>query len=65
MKVKARIFQIIKWEEKESYFFQTDFGEEPIDLIHLEPIDEGKWKWYDKIFFISLINMFSKKKRWK
>jgi hypothetical protein len=65
MKVKAKIFQIIKWEEKEQFFFQTDFGEEQVDLLHLSPIDDDKIRWYDRIKILFPLFILSKEKRWK
>lgn len=49
MEIKAKIYQIIKWEEKEKYFRYTDFGNVEYDLLHLSPIDEGKLKWYELV----------------
>ena len=37
MKIKGKIFQIIKWEDKDNYFYRTDFGTVPRDLLHLSP----------------------------
>ncbi len=65
MEIKAEIGQIIKWEEKEKYFFQTDFGDEIVDLLHLTPIGNDKIKWYDRIFLLYPMRLLSKKKRWK
>ena len=65
MKVKAKIFQIIRWEEKDKYFFETDFGEEKVDMLHLAPIDDDKLRWYDRINLLFPYRLLSKEKRWK
>lgn len=52
MKIKAEIFQIIKWEQKERYFNYTDFGESPMDLLHLAPIDDKTLKWYERLLSV-------------
>jgi hypothetical protein len=65
MKVRAKISQIVKWEDKEKYFFETDFGEEPIDLLHLCPLDDDKIRWHDRIALLFPYNLLSKEKRWK
>lgn len=57
MIIKAKIFQIIRWEEKHKYFFNTDFGSEPMDMLHLQVIDEDKPKWYHKSF-VGMIRSF-------
>ena len=49
MKIKGKIFQLIKWEEKEKYFRYTDFGDIECDLIHLAPLDEDKLRWYENV----------------
>ena len=65
MKVKAKIFQIIKWEEKEKYFYQTDFENTPMDMLHLASIDDGKQKWYFKIGLMFPFMLMSKDKPFK
>jgi len=65
MKVKAKIFQIIRWEEKDKFFFQTDFGEEQVDMLYLAPIDDDKLRWYDRINLLFPLKALSKEKRWK
>ena len=50
MKIKAKIFQIIRWEKKEKYFFNTDFGTEPVDLLHVAQSEKEEAKFYDEGF---------------
>ncbi len=53
MKVKATIFQIIKWEEKHKFFFSMDFGETPVDMLHIG-VQEREGDWHDR----SLMGLF-------
>ena len=46
MKVKAEIFQIIPWENKDNFFHCTDYGNKPVDLLHLRPTQTERNKWY-------------------
>lgn len=48
MKIKAKIFQIIKWEEKDDYIYNTDFGNIPVDLLYVECVDNETPKWYQR-----------------
>lgn len=62
MKIKAKIFQIVKWEEKEKYFFNTDFGDEEIDLFNVAPIDEDYLRWYERTWIGQVYRVFFKSK---
>jgi len=52
MKTKGKILQIIKWEDKESYFSNTDFGDKKVDLIHIAQLkDENACWWNTNLFY--------------
>ena len=63
MKVKAEIFQIIKWEDKEKFFFSTDFGDKKLDLLNLAPIDEDYLKWYERTVIGTMFRMLFQKNK--
>ena len=56
MKVKAKIGQIIKWEDKEKYFFNYNFGNDPVDLIHLFYPIKPKTKFYQRGVMAMFLN---------
>lgn len=43
MKIRGKIGQIIKWEEKERFFHNINYGDVEVDLIHVGQLPEGKW----------------------
>lgn len=51
MKTKGKIFQIIKWEEKERFFHNCDYGDTVVDLIHVGGFESEKVRWHDQFIF--------------
>ena len=43
MKAKGKIFQIIKWEEKERYFHNCVYGGTAVDLLNVGGFEEARW----------------------
>ena len=54
MKIAAKIGQFISWEERGNYFFNYKWGETPADLLHLEPAETYKGKWFRYFFPLNI-----------
>ena len=50
MKTEGKIMQIVRWEDRKRYFFSMDFGDVPVDLLHLSVIENDS-RWYDRNIF--------------
>ena len=61
MKVRARIFQIIKWEDKSNYFTATDFGTKPRDLLHLTLEKPKEHRWFVNTGYLYFYEMIKQK----
>ena len=50
MKIEGKVMQIIRWEDRKKYFFSMDFGDVPMDLLHISIADNNS-RWYDRGIF--------------